>query len=191
MIKHRSIKGKRPPKGVKHTVTPHGGKISFGIALDQVKEGFFARRLCWEERDWQRNWSFVAMHDGELNLYDTFGHVDTWSSKTADILADDWSMVSVATDVFAPGEAEAVADKSQSFGFDWAFECMKRGVYVTRAGWNQPDMYLYIATGFEKLEDILVMYTHDNKHVPWKPEQGCLLAEDWTYSRYSREDQPK
>lgn len=67
----------------------------------------------------------------------------------------------------------------------WAVKAAKRGARVTRAGWNGAGMHVELRSGsdvgdaWHPTSDYLVMWTADERFVPWTASQTDLLAEDW------------
>lgn len=80
--------------------------------------------------------------------------------------------------------------------FGLAVEAMKKGLAVTRAGWNGKGMFLYYVPANEYVAttevakrffigqlvpyvSYIAMKTADDKVVPWLASQTDVLAEDW------------
>lgn len=80
---------------------------------------------------------------------------------------------------------------SDALPFGLAVEALKKGLKVSRTGWNGKGMWLRLAPAssynalFENdnaVEEILpwiAMKTVDNKLVPWLASQTDVLADDW------------
>lgn len=69
-----------------------------------------------------------------------------------------------------------------TFGFSEALEHIKRGLAVTRTGWNGKGMWIKLRDLDKKSEMTLpyiYMKTSDHNLVPWLASQTDLLAEDW------------
>lgn len=80
--------------------------------------------------------------------------------------------------------------------FGLAIEALKKGLKVSRSGWNGKGMYLFIIQGSNdiaklhgygfgeslrepKFRDAVFMKTVDNELVPWLASQTDILADDW------------
>ena len=66
--------------------------------------------------------------------------------------------------------------------FSAALEVLKRGLAVSREGWNGKGMYLLLQRPdeFSKMSlPYIYMYTAQWDLVPWVASQADLLAEDW------------
>ena len=69
-----------------------------------------------------------------------------------------------------------------TFSFSDALEHIKRGLAVTRTGWNGKGMWIMLRSPNTKSEMTLpyiYMKTVDHNLVPWLASQTDLLAEDW------------
>lgn len=80
------------------------------------------------------------------------------------------------------------------FSFSDAVRYLKRGLKVSRKGWNGKGMYLFLSpavgcqmyeqfTGesINDLQPFLVMKTSDGTLVPWLASQTDVLSEDWVF----------
>lgn len=66
--------------------------------------------------------------------------------------------------------------------FGWALRELKNGKKVSRNGWNGKNMFLlYREPSSTEMCTLpyLVMFTADQKWVPWLASQTDVLAEDW------------
>ena len=71
-------------------------------------------------------------------------------------------------------------EEIKDFGF--ALRKLKEGKKVSRFGWNGKNMFLaYRHPSSEEICTLpyLVMFTADQKWVPWLASQTDVLAEDW------------
>lgn len=81
-----------------------------------------------------------------------------------------------------------------TFSFGDAIKYLKRGLMVTRKGWNGKGMYLfkspkvgcqmykqYTGKDINDLQEFIVMKAADDTLVPWLASQTDLLAEDWMF----------
>ena len=78
----------------------------------------------------------------------------------------------------------------------WAVGLLKQGKWVRRAGWNGKGMYLWLGQPYEDdgdgrgpeglpIQNMVMMRTAQDNHVPWLCSQTDLMAEDW------EEDKPE
>lgn len=102
---------------------------------------------------------------------------------------DDWMV--------ADEENCGILGGQSTFGFGDAIRYLKRGLKVTRKGWNGKGMFLFVAdeihfftkTELKKKNDepydmlpSIAMKTADNKCVVgWGPSQTDMFAEDWMF----------
>ena len=80
--------------------------------------------------------------------------------------------------------------------FGMAIEALKKGLSVSRKGWNGKGMWLFIIQGSNDIaklhgygfgemlneptfRDAIFMKTVDNQLVPWTASQTDMLSEDW------------
>ena len=102
----------------------------------------------------------------------------------SNILSDEWIAANPKNCPVLGGVA--------TFSFGDAIKYLKRGLMVTRKGWNGKGMYLFKSpklgcqiyseyTGKEinDLQEFIVMKAADDTLVPWLASQTDVLAEDW------------
>lgn len=66
--------------------------------------------------------------------------------------------------------------------FGWALGCLRRGLSVTRFGWNGKGQYLLLQRPDENSHMTLpyvYITTVSGERVPWLASQTDLLATDW------------
>lgn len=73
---------------------------------------------------------------------------------------------------------------NEYMSFSSALILLKEGIAVQRKGWNGKGMYIFLFNGcdtpdFFVLEPHIVMFTADEKCIPWLASQSDLLANDW------------
>jgi hypothetical protein len=71
---------------------------------------------------------------------------------------------------------------TDSLSFGMAVDALKRGLKVTRRGWNGRGMWLRLVSASGLPPDhrpYIEMFTVDGKYVPWVASQSDLLVEDW------------
>lgn len=104
----------------------------------------------------------------------------------SNILSDEWVIADEKNCPVLGGEA--------TFSFGDAIKYMKRGLRVTRKGWNGKGMYLfkspkvgcqmhkqYTGKDINDLQEFIVMKAADDTLVPWLASQTDVLAEDWMF----------
>jgi len=64
-----------------------------------------------------------------------------------------------------------------SLNFGLAVEALKKGMRVTRKGWNGKDMYLFLLNGSQFV--VSDMKTVQGYVVPWLASQTDILSDDW------------
>ena len=134
---------------------------------------------------WDADKKSIIMHtkDGEeLDIRETQRVEYTLSN----ILSNEW--------IVANPENCPVLGGVATFSFGDAIKYMKRGLRVTRKGWNGKGMYLfkspkvgcqmykqYTGKDINDLQEFIVMKAADDTLVPWLASQTDLLAEDWMF----------
>ena len=104
----------------------------------------------------------------------------------SNILSNEW--------IVANPENCPVLGGVATFSFGDAIKYMKRGLMVTRKGWNGKGMYLfkspkvgcqmykqYTGKDINDLQEFIVMKAADDTLVPWLASQTDVLAEDWMF----------
>ena len=72
---------------------------------------------------------------------------------------------------------ENVYRPADSLNFGLAVEALKKGMRVTRKGWNGKDMYLFLLNGSQFV--VSDMKTVQGYVVPWLASQTDILSDDW------------
>ena len=86
---------------------------------------------------------------------------------------------------WSPLEAfEGAYRLTNGMNFGLAIEAMKKGIKVTRTGWNGKDMYLELQTPDENSKmslPYIYMKTVQGNLVPWLASQTDMLSDDWCF----------
>ena len=156
----------------------------FKEAFNIMKQGMPIKLPSWGGYwYWDSEKQTIMMHtkDGEdIDIRKT----DRVEYTFDNVASDEWQ---VATTYNCP-ELGGVA----TFSFSDAVRYLKRGIKVSRIGWNGVGMYLFISpqlgcqmykqyTGkdINDIRSFIVMKTVDGTLVPWVASQTDVLAEDW------------
>lgn len=132
---------------------------------------------------WDDDKKTIIMHtrDGEeLDIRQTDRPEYTFSN----VASDEWQ---VADEKNCP-ELGGVA----TFSFGDAIKYLKRGLKVSRKGWNGKGMYLFLADGedltsclsegdFECASSVCMKTAQNTICVGWLASQADMLSEDWTF----------
>jgi len=73
-------------------------------------------------------------------------------------------------------------DEQRGFDFGQALEYLKKGMKLTRDGWNGKDMYIALQRRTDESKmtlNYLYMKTVQGDLVPWLASQTDILSEDW------------
>lgn len=159
----------------------------FKEAFELMKKGMKVKLPSWcGYWFWSKEKQTIIMHtkDGtEMDIRETQVPDYTFSNITSDewVLADEQNCPELG------GEA--------TFSFGDAIKYLKRGLKVTRKGWNGKNQYvrkvdLYNDRAFrviekEEIDGTLYPYfalkNAQNGFIPWVPSIGDLLADDWVF----------
>lgn len=101
------------------------------------------------------------------------------------ILLDEW--------IVANGQNCPILGGEATFSFGEAIKYLKRGMKVTRKGWNGKGMYLFLADGedltsclsagdFKCVSSVCMKTAQDTICVGWLASQTDMLAEDWMFA---------
>ena len=119
---------------------------------------------------------------------DIGGGMKNLRQSFTNILSDEW--------IVADGQNCPILGGEATFSFGEAIKYLKRGMKVTRKGWNGKKQYIQLATGisYVSAEGELVNCEHEaigNKAVAfvgtsgvqlgWLASQADMLAEDWVF----------
>ena len=149
-----------------------------------MKKGAKVKLPSWEGYwYWDDDKKTIIMHtrDGEeLDIRQTDRPEYTFSN----VASDEWQ---VADEKNCP-ELGGVA----TFSFGDAIKYLKRGLKVSRKGWNGKGMYLFLADGedltsclsegdFECASSVCMKTAQNTICVGWLASQADMLSEDWTF----------
>ena len=156
----------------------------FKEVLEVMKKGAKVKLPSWGGYwYWDDDKKTIIMHtrDGEeLDIRQTDRPEYTFSN----VASDEWQ---VADDKNCP-ELGGVA----TFSFGDAIKYLKRGLKVSRKGWNGKGMYLFLADGedltsclsegnFECASSVCMKTAQNTICVGWLASQADMLSEDWTF----------
>lgn len=160
--------------------------MTFKEALEKMKQGYTVKRPHWA------GFWHLDTENEELNMHTKEGKVieiratDRLLYTLENIAADDWI---VATNVNTP-----IAGGTALFDFGEAIKLVKRGLKLSRKGWNGKGQYISIAVGISyiDLDDTVRNSEHKDMgsraivfngtsgtQVGWLASQADMLAEDW------------
>ena len=156
----------------------------FKEVLEVMKKGAKVKLPSWGGYwYWDDDKKTIIMHtrDGEeLDIRQTDRPEYTFSN----VASDEWQ---VADEKNCP-ELGGVA----TFSFGDAIKYLKRGLKVSRKGWNGKGMYLFVADGedltsclsegdFECASSVCMKTAQNTICVGWLASQADMLSEDWTF----------
>lgn len=156
----------------------------FKEVLEVIKKGAKVKLPSWGGYwYWDDDKKTIIMHtrDGEeLDIRQTDRPEYTFSN----VASDEWQ---VADEKNCP-ELGGVA----TFSFGDAIKYLKRGLKVSRKGWNGKGMYLFLADGedltsylsegdFECASSVCMKTAQNTICVGWLASQADMLSEDWTF----------
>lgn len=156
----------------------------FKEVLEVMKKGAKVKLPSWGGYwYWDDDKKTIIMHtrDGEeLDIRQTDRPEYTFSN----VASDEWQ---VADEKNCP-ELGGVA----TFSFGDAIKYIKRGLKVSRKGWNGKGMYLFLADGedltsclsegdFECASSVCMKTAQNTICVGWLASQADMLSEDWTF----------
>lgn len=160
--------------------------MKFKEAFEEMKSGIPVKLPSWAGYWWWDEESQTILmytkDGGCLDIRETQNVEYTLQN----ILSDEW--------VYADSRNCPILGGEAIFSFGEAIKYLKRGIKVTRKGWNGKGMYLFKSpklgcqiyseyTGKEinDLQEFIVMKTADDNLVPWLASQTDMLAEDWMF----------
>lgn len=158
--------------------------MTFKEAFEAMKKGAKVKLPSWGGYwYWDDDKKTIIMHtrDGEkLDIRQTDRPEYTFSN----VASDEWL---VADEKNCP-ELGGVA----TFSFGDAIKYLKRGLKVSRKGWNGKRMYLFLADGedltsclsegdFKCASSVCMKTAQNNICVGWLASQADMLSEDWTF----------
>ena len=163
--------------------------MSFREAIELMKQGRKLKLPSWAGYwYWSKENQTIIMHtkDGEdIDVRKTEIPDYTFSN----IASDEWMIADEENCPELGGEA--------TFSFGEAIKYLKRGMKVSRKGWNGKEQYIQLATGisYKTSDGDVVNCNHDaignmaiafvgtsGVQMGWLASQADMLAEDWKFS---------
>lgn len=162
--------------------------MKFTEAFKAMKEGSKAKLPSWGGYwIWDPEKETIIMHtkDGQdLDIRET----QVVEYTVGNILSDEWIIADENNCPQLGGEA--------TFSFSEAVKYLRRGMKVSRKGWNGKGQYVrmvdpYNDAAFQVIEKADIdgtLYTYfalknaQNGFIPWVPSTGDLLADDWIFA---------
>lgn len=162
--------------------------MKFVEAFKAMKDGSKAKLPSWGGYwRWDPEKETIIMHtkDGQdLDIRET----QVVEYTVGNILSDEWIIADETNCPQLGGEA--------TFSFSEAVKYLRRGMKVSRKGWNGKGQYVrmvdpYNDPAFQVIEKADIdgtMYPYfalknaQNGFIPWIPSTGDLLADDWIFA---------
>lgn len=162
--------------------------MKFTEAFKAMKEGSKAKLPSWGGYwRWDPEKETIIMHtkDGQdMDIRET----QVVEYTVGNILSDEWIIADETNCPQLGGEA--------TFSFSEAVKYLRRGMKVSRKGWNRKGQYVrmvdpYNDVAFQVIEkaDIdgtlypyFALKNAQNGFIPWVPSTGDLLADDWIFA---------
>jgi hypothetical protein len=107
------------------------------------------------------------------------------------LLPNDFVINKLPTDIKLSTDIE----EPEQFDFGIAIQRLKAGHNITRKGWNNKRVFLYLIKGNEisrgmgygygeylnepSFQRVIFIHTADNELYAWSPSQEDILADDW------------
>ena len=158
--------------------------MTFKEALEAMKQGVPVKLPSWGGYWWWDEESQTILmytKDGDcLDIRET----QRVEYTIQNILSDEW--------VVADGQNCPILGGEATFSFGEAIKYLKRGMKVSRKGWNGKGMYLFLADGedltsclsegdFECASSVCMKTAQNTICVGWLASQADMLSEDWTF----------
>ena len=158
--------------------------MTFKEALEAMKQGVPVKLPSWGGYWWWDEESQTILmytKDGDcLDIRET----QRVEYTIQNILSDEW--------IVANGQNCPILGGKATFSFGDAIKYLKRGLKVSRKGWNGKGMYLFLADGedltsclsegdFECASSICMKTAQNTICVGWLASQADMLSEDWTF----------
>lgn len=161
--------------------------MNFKEALKEMKRGIpmklpsWGGYWCWDEEN-----QTIIMYTKDNQRLD-IRETQRVEYTLQNVLSDEW--------ISASGENCPILGGVATFNFGEALKHLKRGMRVSRKGWNGKDQYLmyidpYMNDKFKVMESenmpgtlypYIAIKTNYNGIVPWLASQTDMLAEDWVF----------
>ena len=158
--------------------------MTFKEALEAMKQGVPVKLPSWGGYWWWDEESQTILmytKDGDcLDIRET----QRVEYTIQNILSDEW--------IVANGQNCPILGGKATFSFGDAIKYLKRGLKVSRKGWNGKGMYLFLADGedltsclsegdFECASSVCMKTAQNTICVGWLASQADILSEDWTF----------
>lgn len=158
--------------------------MTFKEALEAMKQGVPVKLPSWGGYWWWDEESQTILmytKDGDcLDIRET----QRVEYTIQNILSDEW--------IVANGQNCPILGGKATFSFGDAIKYLKRGMKVSRKGWNGKGMYLFLADGedltsclsegdFECASSVCMKTAQNTICVGWLASQADMLSEDWTF----------
>lgn len=158
--------------------------MTFKEALEAMKQGVPVKLPSWGGYWWWDEESQTILmytKDGDcLDIRET----QRVEYTIQNILSDEW--------IVANGQNCPILGGKATFSFGDAIKYLKRGLKVSRKGWNGKGMYLFLADGedltsclsegnFECASSVCMKTAQNTICVGWLASQADMLSEDWTF----------
>lgn len=161
--------------------------MKFSEAFKMMKEGIRVKLPSWGGYWWWGEKTQTILMQTKDNGCMDIRETQKVEYTIQNILSDEWVVADSQNCPILGGEA--------TFSFGEAIKYLKRGLKVTRKGWNGKGMYLFKSpklgcqiyneyTGKEinDLQEFIIIKTADDSLVPWFASQADMLAEDWIFA---------
>lgn len=158
--------------------------MKFKEAFEEMKSGIPVKLPSWAGYWWWDEESQTILmytKDGDcLDIRET----QKVEYTIQNILSDEW--------IVANGQNCPILGGKATFSFGDAIKYLKRGLKVSRKGWNGKGMYLFLADGedltsclsegdFECASSVCMKTAQNTICVGWLASQADMLSEDWTF----------
>ena len=158
--------------------------MTFKEALEAMKQGVSVKLPSWGGYWWWDEESQTILmytkDGGCLDIRET----QRVEYTIQNILSDEW--------IVANGQNCPILGGKATFSFGDAIKYLKRGLKVSRKGWNGKGMYLFLADGedltsclsegdFECASSVCMKTAQNTICVGWLASQADMLSEDWTF----------
>ena len=161
--------------------------MKFKHALQYMHQGYKVKLPSWGGY-WELNQegNGIVMHTKEGEVLNDY--TQRLFYTIANVLSDEWIIADGGNTPALGGEAP--------FGFGDAIKYLKRGLRVTRKGWNGKNQYIELATciSYKNNDGDIVNAEHDNignkalafvgtsgVQLGWLASQADMLADDWCF----------
>lgn len=163
--------------------------MKFSEAFKMMKQGIRMKLPSWGGYwQWDEESQTILMYTKDGNCMD-IRKTQRVEYTIQNIISDDW--------VPATGQNCPILGGTAQFSFSEAIKYMKRGMKVSRMGWNGKKQYIQLATGisYKTTDNEIVNCEHEaignmaiafvgtsGVQMGWCASQADMLAEDWTFT---------